>query len=51
MSSFKGYKTYAVCAIAIVYALSAFATGHIDGNTMMQTIMAALGGASMRHAL
>lgn len=51
MNIFKGYKTYAICALGVIYALSAFATGHIDGNTMMQTIMVSLGAASMRGAL
>ena len=47
----KGYKTYAVAGLAIVYAVSAFATGHITANDAVQIVMAACGGAAMRSAI
>lgn len=47
----RGYKTYGIVALSIIYALSALGTGHMDQNTAIEMILAALGGASMRSAI
>lgn len=47
----KGKKTYFIVAVSIIYALSALATGHMDVQTAIEMILAALGGASMRNAI
>lgn len=47
----KGYKTYAVVAIAVVYALSALAYGAIDLNEAFQILSTALMGAGLRDAI
>ena len=47
----SGYKTYIVCAVAIIYALSGFATGHLDGNAAIETVLAALAAAGLRHGI
>jgi len=47
----KGYKTYSVVAIAVIYALSAFAYGAIDGVQAFQILSTALMGAGLRDAI
>ena len=47
----KGYKTYAVCAFAIVYAISGLLSGAFDANTTVEMVMMALGGAGLRSAI
>lgn len=47
----KGKKTFTICAVAVVYALSAVATGHMDAQTAVQEVMAALAAASLRHGM
>lgn len=47
----KGYRTYIVAAASIVYALSAWATGHIDANGAVQMIEVALAAAGIRAAI
>lgn len=47
----NGWKTYAVCAIAIIYAVSGFFTGHLDANAAIEVALAALGAAGLRHGI
>ena len=47
----NGYKTYILAGLALVYAISGFFTGHIDANTAVETVFAALGAASLRHGI
>jgi len=47
----KGKKTYIVCALAIIYALTGVATGNLEITQAVETILAALGAASLRNAL
>lgn len=47
----KGYKTYAVCVVAVVYAISGFFSGAFDANAMVQMILAALAAAGLRNAI
>lgn len=51
MNLLPGMKTYIVCAIAIIYALSSFLTGHIDANNLVELILAALGAAGLRSGM
>ena len=51
-NSLKGFKTYAICLIAIVYALTQFYGTHsIDSTTMIQMILTALGASGLRNAI
>ncbi len=47
----NGWKTYAVCAVALIYAISGIVSGNLDTATAVNIILAALGGASLRHAV
>lgn len=47
----QGKKTYLVCVVGVVYALSALATGHMSQQDAIQAVLVALGGASMRHGI
>lgn len=47
----SGYKTYIVCAAAIIYAISGFYTGHLDVNAAFEVVLAALGAAGLRHGI
>jgi hypothetical protein len=51
MSSLSGYKTYIVCAIAIIYAVAGFYTGNLDANAAFQVVLTALGAAGIRHGI
>lgn len=51
MTAIMGYKTYILCGLAIIYAISGFFTGHLDSNSAIETIFAALGTASLRHGI
>lgn len=51
ISWFEGKKTYFVAGIAIAYGVSAYFTGHIDAQSAIETILAALGGMSVRNAI
>ena len=51
MSKLNGYKTYIVAAVAVIYAVSGFFTGHLDANTAIETVLTALGAASLRHGM
>ncbi len=47
----SGSKTYIVCAVAVVYAVSGFFYGAIDANAAVQIVLAALGAAGIRHGI
>ena len=47
----KGYKTYAVALVAIGYAIFGFFSAHLDANTAVEMILAALGAAGLRSAI
>lgn len=47
----KGKKTYFVAALAILYALLRFYYQEIDLDTLVTLILAALGGATLRHGV
>ena len=47
----NGYKTYLVAALGVIYAVSAWATGHIDANGAIQLIEVALAAAGIRSAI
>lgn len=51
MSFMNGWKTYLVCAVAIIYAVSGILSGNLDGNTAVGIILAALGAAGLRHGI
>ena len=51
LQSFNGSKTYLVCAVAVLYAITGFFSGHLDANTAIQTVLAALGAAGLRHGI
>ena len=46
-----GKKTYVIALGAIVFALYSVHAGSMDWNTAMQSILAALGGAGLRHSI
>ena len=46
-----GWKTYIVCAVGIIYAIAGVYTGHLDGTTAVNVILAALGAAGLRNAI
>lgn len=47
----SGYKTYILCACAVIYAVSGFFTGHFDANTAVSMIWVALTGAALRNGV
>jgi len=47
----KGRKTYIVGLVTILYALSGWWTGHLSSKDATDTILAALGGMSLRHGI
>ena len=47
----KGKKTYFLAALAVIYAIAGFYTGHLDSTTAISTIWAALGAAGLRNGL
>jgi len=47
----NGYKTYIVAAVGVLYAISAWATGHIDANGAVQLIEVALAAVGLRSAI
>lgn len=51
MSFHDGKKTYAVVAAAIIYAVLGVALGQISVDEAVKIILAALGGAAIRHAI
>ena len=46
-----GYKTYLVCAAALIYAIAGFYTGNLDVTTAINVVLAALGAAGLRSAV
>lgn len=51
LSKLNGYKTYALVALAVIYGVSGFFTGHLDGKSALDIIWAALTAGSIRHAV
>lgn len=51
MNFLSGWKTYLVCAAAVVSALAAYSQGQLNLIDTALTILAALGGAAGRHGL
>lgn len=51
LSKINGYKTYLVCAASIAFTASQMWSGTVDMNTGVQSILAALAGASIRHSI
>lgn len=47
----KGYKTYSIVGVAVVYAISGFFYGALDANSAMQIVLAALTAAGLRDAI
>lgn len=47
----NGYKTYIIAIVTIVWAISAYITGHMGAKEAVEVITAALATMSMRHAL
>lgn len=47
----SGYKTYIVCAVALIYATAGFFSGNLDLNAAIQIGLAALGAAGIRRGI
>jgi hypothetical protein len=47
----QGYKTYVVCAGALLTAAGSYLDGAIDKQTLIEAIFAALAAASVRHGI
>lgn len=47
----QGYKTYTVAVITIVYAVSGYFLGYLDGNAMIQLILGSGLIAGLRNAI
>lgn len=47
----EGYKTYLVCAAAILTAVIAYVNKTIGLNELISAIFAALGGITLRNAI
>lgn len=47
----KGKKTYALALIGLVYAVSGYFTGHIDGSTALELGWGALTASAIRHGV
>lgn len=47
----SGSKTYIVCAVAVVYAITGFYSGNLDITSALNVVLAALGAAGLRHAI
>ena len=47
----SGYRTYIAAALGALYAIFAWATGHIDANAAVQLIETAAVGAGLRAAI
>jgi len=47
----EGKKTYFLCILAVIYALSGYFTGHFDMQTALDMVWVALTGSAMRSAI
>ncbi len=47
----SGKKTYFLALAALAYAIGGFFTGHIDGNSAVDMIWAALAAGALRHGV
>ncbi len=51
MTMFTGKKTYLVALATILYALTGVITGHMDSQTAIQMVLAALGMSALRNGI
>lgn len=51
MKTLKGYRSYILAGLAVVYGVSGYFLGHLDGKTAMDTIWAGLTVFTMRSAI
>lgn len=51
MNKLKGYKTYAICTMMVLYALTGVGLGHIDGNEALRLFLEAMALAGLRNAI
>lgn len=51
MNIFRGKKSYALAVIAIVYAITGFISGHIDGQTAIDMVWTALAVVGLRSGV
>lgn len=51
MKLLTGYKTYTLAIVTLIYAASAYYTGHMSGMDALNLVLAALGASSIRHAI
>lgn len=51
LASLVGYRTYIVAGLGIVYALSAYVTGHVDMTALVQLLVTSFGLAGLRSAV
>ncbi len=47
----KGYKTYILAGLGVVYVVVAYYTNHINGTTAVAELWASLTAAGLRNAL
>lgn len=47
----SGYKTYLVCAVAVLYAVFGVLSGNLDMNAAVQIVLTALAAAGLRHGI
>jgi hypothetical protein len=51
IDSLKGYKTYGLALLAIVYGLSGFYTGNLDASTTIHIVWTALTAIALRAGI
>lgn len=51
ISFLQGKKTYLVALVAIIYAVSAYFTGHIGFENATQLVLGALGIGALRNGI
>lgn len=47
----NGWKTYAVCAVTVAWAVLQYSNGGVDANGAADMILAALAAAGLRHGI
>jgi len=48
MNTYKGKKTYIVCALMVVYAVVGYALSKVDGGSATELVLEALAIAGLR---
>jgi len=51
LSKSEGYKTYYLQALAVIYAVSGYFLGHLDGNAVLDILYTAGTITALRSAL